>query len=316
MVKIAIAGATSNVAQELIDHLVSTKKHEILLLARKDAPAELPQGVTWVKTDYADVEELTKILKGVHTVLSFIIEQETQDSPIQRRLIGAAIQAGVKRFAPSEWASSTFDGLSWYSYKASIREYLADLNKDKKVLEYSLFHPGLFTNYLTRPYNPMKYIKPLDNPIDFNNRRAIVVANAETAKITLTTLEDFVGIVAKAIEYEGPWPVSGGIQGNTLTLGELLAIGERVRGAPFKIESVKREDFEAGSWETSWVPVVDHPSIPADQVQAFARPATAGISLGFANGAFGASDEWNGIFSEYVFTKAEEFLEGAWRGRP
>jgi hypothetical protein len=58
-----------------------------------------------VKADYEDTNQLTQILQGVHTLLSFVTEQESQISPIQRRLIDAAVQAGVKRFAPSEWAT-------------------------------------------------------------------------------------------------------------------------------------------------------------------------------------------------------------------
>ncbi|KAL4937872.1 hypothetical protein BDV06DRAFT_226542 [Aspergillus oleicola] len=316
MVKIAIAGGNSNVAQELVDYLVSLNKNEILILSRKDASTPASQGVTWVKTNYENTQELAGVLKGVHTVLSFIIEQDTETSPTQRRLIDAAIQAGVKRFAPSEWASSTFDGLSWYSYKLSIRAYLAEVNKDKKVLEYALFHPGLFTNYLTRPYSPMKYLQPLDNPIDFNNRRAIMVDGAEKAKITLTTVEDFVVVIARALEYEGEWPVNSGIQGTSLTLGELISIGEKVRGAPFKVERVRKADFEAGTWQTSWVPTIDHPSIPRDQVEAFAKPATAGICMGFANEAFHTLPVWNQLLPDYGFKQAGEFLEEVWKGKP
>ncbi len=61
--------------------------------------------MTWVKTSYQDPKELTKILQGVHTVLSFIVTQSDPGSVSQKNLIDAAIQAGVKRFAPSEWAT-------------------------------------------------------------------------------------------------------------------------------------------------------------------------------------------------------------------
>lgn len=62
-------------------------------------------GVTWVKTSYRDVNELTEILRGVHTVLSFVVTQSDPGNVSQRNLIDAAIQAGVKRLAPSEWAT-------------------------------------------------------------------------------------------------------------------------------------------------------------------------------------------------------------------
>ena len=114
-----------DVALEVIDALVATKKHEILLLSRKvrssylylrrfvstywheqDVPDEDGRlGVTWVKTSYQDPKELRETLKGVHTVLSFIVTQSDPGNVSQKNLIDAAIQAGVKRFAPSEWAT-------------------------------------------------------------------------------------------------------------------------------------------------------------------------------------------------------------------
>lgn len=76
---------------------------------KKDAPAEdLGKGVSWVKTNYDDVPELTRTLNGVHTVLSFLAGPTQPRAPgqtsTQINLIDASIRAGVKRFAPSEWA--------------------------------------------------------------------------------------------------------------------------------------------------------------------------------------------------------------------
>ncbi|KAL4916498.1 hypothetical protein BDW62DRAFT_211905 [Aspergillus aurantiobrunneus] len=278
MVKVAVAGGSGNIGREIIDGLVAENKHDILILSRKDAAAGTAKGITWVKTNYQDTQQLVQILDGVHTVLSFIIEQETETSPIQRRLIDAAVQAGVKRFAPSEWASSTLDHFSWYAYKGSIREYLAELNKDKQVLEYTLFQPGLLTNYLTRPYKSCKHIRTVETPIDFHGRRAILVDGAESATITLTTVHDLVQVVCRAIDYEGEWPAVGGIQGHTLSFGELLQLGEKLRGAPFTVERIKAADFDAGTWEASWLPRIDHLSIPPEQVELFFKIGTAGPS--------------------------------------
>jgi NmrA-like family len=61
--------------------------------------------VTWVKTSYQGLKELTEILKDVHTVLSFVVTQSDPGNVSQKNLIDAAIRAGVKRFAPSEWAT-------------------------------------------------------------------------------------------------------------------------------------------------------------------------------------------------------------------
>lgn len=38
-------------------------------------------------------------------MLSFIATQEDPASTVQKNLIDAAVEAGVKRFAPSEWST-------------------------------------------------------------------------------------------------------------------------------------------------------------------------------------------------------------------
>ncbi|UNI23332.1 hypothetical protein JDV02_009160 [Purpureocillium takamizusanense] len=255
MVKIAIAGGSGSlypqrhstcfadestclprtavdVAQEVIDVLVATKRHEILLLSRKDAPdGWTVPGVQWVRTSYEDAQELASILQGVHTVLSFIVVHSDIGNTSQSNLIDASIEAGVKRFAPSEWASSSFEYMDWYAGKAEIREYLRKLNEDEKVLEYSLFQPGLFANYLTYPYKSANHVVPIETPIDFNSCRALVVDGAEDARITLTTVQDLAQVVARAVEYDGEWPMIGGVRGTELTVGQLLALGGKIRGS-------------------------------------------------------------------------------------
>jgi uncharacterized protein YbjT (DUF2867 family) len=67
-------------------------------------PKDTVEGTTWVKVDYEDKSALVQALQGVHTVLSFIVVHLDLEGVAQRTLIDAAIEAGVKRIAPSEWA--------------------------------------------------------------------------------------------------------------------------------------------------------------------------------------------------------------------
>lgn len=123
----SVTNGSADVAQEIIDVLVAAKKHEIVLLYRKVStlsahvliggfvaanwPAQnalaglATKAVTCVKANYEDPKQLAQILQGVHTVLSFVINQDDPASTVQRNLIDAAVQAGVKRFAPSEWST-------------------------------------------------------------------------------------------------------------------------------------------------------------------------------------------------------------------
>lgn len=115
--------------------------------------------------------------------------------------------------------------------KQKIREYLEDVNKDGKVLEYALFQPGLFLDYLAFPHKTSKHVAPLQTVFDFRKCRAIVVEGHEDATITFTSAKDLAGLVARAVDFDGEWPKFGGIQGNKVTPAQMLDIGARVRGA-------------------------------------------------------------------------------------
>jgi hypothetical protein len=120
--------------------------------------------------------------------------------------------------------------MDWYAYKAVARKYLADLNKEKKIIEYSLFQPGLFPNYLTRPHLSAKHIKLFETPWDYANRRMIVRDGGDDDCITFTTVQDLAKVVALAVDFEGEWPVQGGMAGTTMSIGKLIALGEEIRG--------------------------------------------------------------------------------------
>ncbi|KAK6211175.1 NmrA-like family protein [Colletotrichum tabaci] len=303
--------------KEVHDALVARGVHEILLLSRRDAPAEeLSPGVQWAKTTYDDVDQLAETLKGVHTVLSFVTgptdPTKTEQKSAQKVLIDASIKAGVKRFAPSEWAAAKFDHMFWYDFKGETRTYLAEVNREKKVIEYCLFQPGLFTNYLTYPFKSSKHVHLFETPINYHRRRALITEGREDAIFTLTTAQDFAKVVALAVEYEGEWPVVGGIKGATMTVGQIIALGEKLRGETFEVTRLKDEDLKAGVVEAPWLPWVDHPSIPKETIDAFSAAMLSGFLLGISAGNFEISDEWNRLLPDFRFTQPEDFLTTAW----
>jgi uncharacterized protein YbjT (DUF2867 family) len=60
-------------------------------------------GLAWRTVNYDDKSSLVEALRGIHTVLSFIQLLKDPNQQAGKNLIDAAITAGVKRFAPSEW---------------------------------------------------------------------------------------------------------------------------------------------------------------------------------------------------------------------
>ena len=71
----------------------------------------------------------------------------------------------------------------------------------------------------------------MEIPFDFNKRRALVLDGGDDNRITLTTVQDLANVVAKAIDFDGEWPVVGGIRGADMSIGQLIALGEKIRGA-------------------------------------------------------------------------------------
>lgn len=218
-----------------------------------------------------------------------------------------------------------------------MREYLLEVNKDSKAIEYTLFQPGLFLDYLAFPHKTSKHIAPLQTVFDFQNARALVVEGHEDAAVTFTSAKDLAGVIARAIEHDGEWPSVGGIQGNRVTFSQLLDIGARVRGAfffsrpcqrarankqcwktgrPFAVEKVKLEDLEAGKLQTSWLLGEKHKAVVEEQAEFITRQVTIGMLLSSAKGAWDVSDGMSRLFPDYKFADIEAFLTNVWGSKP
>jgi hypothetical protein len=65
---------------------------------------------------------------------------------------------------------------------------------------------------------------------DFENRRAISLEEGDDDRMSFITVQDFTDAIVQAVEFEGEWPVIGGIRGTDISIGNLIALGERVRG--------------------------------------------------------------------------------------
>lgn len=97
------------------------------------------------------------------------------------------------------------------------------------MLEYCLFQPGLFLNYMGFPHPSTKHVQLFCTPWDLEHRRAVIPADVDFP-LTLTAVQDMVNVVVAAVDYEGVWPKMGGISGNTFMNSEFLKLAESVRG--------------------------------------------------------------------------------------
>lgn len=168
--------------------------------------------------------------------------------------------------------------------------------------------------------------------------------------MTLTTAADLAAIVARAVDYDGKWPVNGGIRGNRVTYSQIIEIGERVRGEydflwpdasylllwftmkekekvhiadqrlshtgqPFTVEKVQLSDLEAGELKTSWALEAVHPAVSPAEAAAMLKIVSIGILLSSTKGAWDVSDDMSALFPDHQFARIEDFLEKVWGGK-
>ena len=168
--------------------------------------------------------------------------------------------------------------------------------------------------------------------IDLENRRAIVLEGADIVR-TFTTVQDVANVAVEAIDYDGEWPEIGGINGSTIAESDLLKLVQSIRGkiwtckrtehtltlraGPIEVEKVSKDDILAGKLNTSWVPIISHPSIPPEQrTPEFSRVITASFISTGLQGAWIVSDEWNKLLPHLKLTTIEDFLHKYWDGKP
>jgi hypothetical protein len=265
--------------------------------------------------DYHDRTSLTDAVHGFDVVLSFITVHLDIDCTAQKNLIHACIDAGVRRFAPSEWGIKNNSGFPIYANKDVIARYLAEINAEKQVLEYCLFQPSMFMDYFAHPYAPSAQLITWPFFVDPQDRRAMVLDDGDQPFVLTTTADD-AAIMTLAIEDPRPWPAIGGICGAVTCINEILALAQKIRGGKWTIERINSEDIKRGELKSSWVPITNHHVIPFEIRERFSRDLVITSFRGILNGTWNVSREWNERFPEYKFESLEIFMRRAWEGAP
>lgn len=238
------------------------------------------------------------------------------DCVAQKNLIHACINAGVKRFAPSEWGIKNGSQVSLYANKDETARYLHELGAQDKLngLQYCLFQPSVLADYFAHPFPLSPGLITWPFFIDLHNRRAMLLDDGNI-KFSVTAATDVSAILSLALSDDRSWPTIGGMRGTTTTSNELIALGKKIRGGEWTIEHVSSEDILNGELKTSWVPGMLHPAIPLDKREQHSKGFIIRFFKAMLLGCWEVSDEWNQRFPEYEFLGLEEYLTKAWAGK-
>lgn len=162
------------------------------LLSRSEKTDEdLPANVRRVAVDYNDKQSLVNVLKGQDAVVSTVAMEAILT---QKVIIDAAIQAGVRRFIPSDFGSLTTNPeasrLPHHVPMVEIQDYLQ--SKSDKI-EYTIFSIGAFTDFLVG----------YGAAFDWENKTAQVWGDG-TSRISTTSLNGAARAVVGALKNPEP----------------------------------------------------------------------------------------------------------------
>ena len=227
MVKVAIAGATTGLGKMVLSALLESCPHDIVVLSRNLNPTLTAQGADVRTVDYNDHDSITASLKGVHTVLSLIGGLNTNERrDAELALLAAAKEAGVKRFAPSEYALSNNENVDFYNGKKIVWDAVK-----KSGLEYTKFSNGVLMESLGTgtPKGELEALgglRPWTFVINMKAGTADLPGDGN-AKVVFTRTRDVGRFVAAALSLEH-WEEEMGMVGETTTYNEVVAAIEKV----------------------------------------------------------------------------------------
>jgi putative NADH-flavin reductase len=220
------AQATGNLGPALAQALQNSR-FNLTILARTTSTNPVPEGVTVVRADYSSHSSLVDALKGQDVV----INASPPAGSTQRALIDAALEAGVKRFLPSEFGSGSLDPraraiVPMFEAKWEAIQYLREKESE---LEWTGVWTGPFFDW-----GMMMGFFGLDSAT-----KTTKVFGDGKSVITTTNLktigEAVVRILEKPEETRNLFVTVNSFQTTQL---ELLEAAEKITGEKWKIEHV------------------------------------------------------------------------------
>lgn len=161
---VVLVGIGGSLAPSVLNVLLASK-FKVTVLTRKSSSSVAPSGVSVVKVadDYPH-QELVEAFKGQDAVISMTTAK-------QEALIDAAIEAGVKRFIPSDFGADNRStevqkAVPFWTGKAEIREYLK--SKESSGLTWTAIATGPFFDWT------FKVTKGTFFKIDVANKKALI----------------------------------------------------------------------------------------------------------------------------------------------
>ncbi len=222
---IVIAGGTGNLGGQIIENLLE-QGAEVRAIVRKNSDIDKIKkikslGATIFSVDTENVAELTSVCRGAHCVVSALSGLGDVILETQKRLLDAAVAAGVPRFIPSDYSldfTKFSDGenrnLDW---RRAFHRYL-----DQQPIAATTIFNGAFMDMLTN-----------EIPMIFFKQKMILHWGNADHRMSFTTVSDTAIFTAHvAIDSETPRFLR--IAGSYISPREIQNTVEKLTKTPFR----------------------------------------------------------------------------------
>ena len=228
---IAITGATGQLGQHVIEHLLKiVSASQIVAIVRNPAKADAlsKQGITVRQADYTDQAAFTAALTGVEKLLLISSSEVGQREPQHKNVINAAKAAGVKFIAYTSLLHADKSPLGLANEHVATEKALADSG-----IPFALLRNGWYTeNYLASAPPAIEH--------------GVFIGAAGDGKIAAATRADYAAAAATVIAQDGHAGNVYELAGDSAwTLSELAAELSKQSGKPVTYQNLSEADFAA-----------------------------------------------------------------------
>ncbi|KAF3910435.1 hypothetical protein ABW20_dc0106161 [Dactylellina cionopaga] len=240
--KVLIIGASGSLGGPVLNALVADPDIDVTILTRAESKSTFPEGVPVKKADYNSHESLVAAFAGFDAVVSIVATLAAME---QLKFVEAAVDAGIKRFYPTEFGSIPSNAgetvpewwdLTGFHGKYEVYLRLQEL-ADEGKLEYTLIANGPFFDWGLGAGFLGFNLKDKKATIFGSGDQVIATSNlayvGKGTAYTLTHLDEFKNKAVRFYSYK-------------ISQNQLLETAEKVSGTKWEVERVTIDETVKG----------------------------------------------------------------------
>lgn len=294
MVVVAIVAPTSNIGSHLVQ-AIQNSHHQLVTISRSPQPELSAKGIP---------NHVASYLPEGHTPLVAFLKAQKVDTIIcgiwsltdhvqsHLAVLAAAKEAGVRRFAPSEWAVPVYQTIGLYAMKLEVWQECL-----KSGLEVTRFHSGIWINQFGygATKEPEEALAGYSGPAVglFADKGTATLVKDGNDELVFSRLQDIVPLVVKSLDLP-KWEHDSYIVGDRTTFKHALEVAEQVTGRSFQVKYLSEDDIDRGLQSS-------------DIIEKLSSQFYKALANGELN--FGQDQSLNKSFPEVEMMTVEQFIK-------